>query len=220
MQLGNLQSHAHAKGGVEVGERFVEQEGGRFAHDRAADGDALALPTRKLARAPIKVVGEVKHLGCLCNGLVLLGLVKTCHAQRESDVLAHRHVRIERVALEHHRKAALCWHDFGCILAIDRDVAFGDVLEAGDQAQERGFPAARRADEHHELAIFDGEVERRNDLDTAETLGNLVELNLSHVRSPYFTAPKVRPRTSCFWLNQPIIRIGAMAMVDAAESLA
>ena len=39
------------------------------------------------------------------------------------------------------------------------------------------------------------------------------------VRS-YFTAPKVRPRTSCFWLNQPTIRIGAMAMVEAAESLA
>jgi hypothetical protein len=37
---------------------------------------------------------------------------------------------------------------------------------------------------------------------------------------PYFTAPKVRPRTSCFWLNQPRIRIGAMAMVEAALSLA
>ncbi len=36
----------------------------------------------------------------------------------------------------------------------------------------------------------------------------------------YFTAPKVRPRTSCFWLNQPRIRIGAMAMVEAALSLA
>ena len=36
----------------------------------------------------------------------------------------------------------------------------------------------------------------------------------------YFTAPKVRPRTSCFWLNQPMIRIGAMASVEAADSLA
>ncbi len=37
---------------------------------------------------------------------------------------------------------------------------------------------------------------------------------------PYLTAPKVSPRTSCFWLNQPMIRIGAMAIVEAAESLA
>eukprot|EP01035_Chromulina_nebulosa_P043489 gene43488-58903_t len=36
----------------------------------------------------------------------------------------------------------------------------------------------------------------------------------------HFTAPKVRPRTSCFWLNQPRMTIGAMAMVDAADSLA
>src|SRR5688572_31235764 len=36
----------------------------------------------------------------------------------------------------------------------------------------------------------------------------------------YFTAPKVRPRTSCFWLNQPMIRIGAMASVEAADSFA
>jgi sorbitol/mannitol transport system permease protein len=33
-------------------------------------------------------------------------------------------------------------------------------------------------------------------------------------------APKVSPRTSCFWLNQPMMRIGAMAMVEAAESFA
>ena len=36
----------------------------------------------------------------------------------------------------------------------------------------------------------------------------------------YLTAPKVRPRTICFWVIQPKIRIGAMASVEAAESLA
>src|SRR5215212_10402160 len=36
----------------------------------------------------------------------------------------------------------------------------------------------------------------------------------------YFTAPKVRPRTSWRWLNQPKTRMGAIAMVEAAESLA
>ena len=36
----------------------------------------------------------------------------------------------------------------------------------------------------------------------------------------HFTAPKVRPRTSCFCENQPRMRIGAMASVEAAESLA
>src|SRR5271165_619393 len=36
----------------------------------------------------------------------------------------------------------------------------------------------------------------------------------------YFTAPKVRPRTSCFCENQPRMRIGAMASVEAADSFA
>ena len=38
--------------------------------------------------------------------------------------------------------------------------------------------------------------------------------------SCYFTAPNVRPRTSCRWLIQPKTRIGAIAIVEAAESLA
>src|SRR3954454_6251771 len=36
----------------------------------------------------------------------------------------------------------------------------------------------------------------------------------------YLTAPKVRPRTSWRWLIQPKTRMGAIAIVEAAESLA
>ena len=41
-----------------------------------------------------------------------------------------------------------------------------------------------------------------------------------HRNGSYLTAPKVRPRTSWRWLNQPNTRMGATAMVDAADSLA
>ena len=34
------------------------------------------------------------------------------------------------------------------------------------------------------------------------------------------TAPKVRPCTSCFWLNQPNTTMGAIAISDAADNLA
>ena len=71
-----------------------------------------------------------------------------------------------------------------------------------------------------ELAIIDFEVQRGNYLNVTEAFRNFAKLYLSHQSFPYFTAPKVRPRTSCFWLNQPRIRIGAMAMVEAALSLA
>ena len=66
----------------------------------------------------------------------------------------------------------------------------------------------------------------RNDGRRPEGFRHVLQRDLAHVSLPeffffaYFTAPKVRPRTSCFWLNQPMIRIGAMASVEAADSLA
>ncbi len=39
----DLDTHLNAQFGIEVGERLVEEEDTRVAHDGAADGDALAL---------------------------------------------------------------------------------------------------------------------------------------------------------------------------------
>ena len=74
VQFGDFLPHAHPQRGVKVRQRLVEQEGRRFAHDGAADGDALALAARKLARAAVKVVGQVQDLGRAFDPLVLLGL--------------------------------------------------------------------------------------------------------------------------------------------------
>ncbi len=41
----------------------------------------------------------------------------------------------------------------------DPDDAVADVLEAGDHAQRRRLAAPGRADEHHELAVHDVEIE-------------------------------------------------------------
>src|SRR5690606_5688427 len=47
-----------------------------------------------------------------------------------------------------------------------------------------------------------------------------IEHLVAAVLSGYLTAPKVSPRTSCFWQNHPSTRIGAIAIVEAADSLA
>ncbi len=49
MQARDLDPHLDAQLGVEIGERFVEQEHLRLAHDGAADGDALALAAGELS---------------------------------------------------------------------------------------------------------------------------------------------------------------------------
>ena len=54
VQLLDLGPHVDAQLGVEVGERLVEQEQRRVAHQRPAHGDALALAAGELARLAVE----------------------------------------------------------------------------------------------------------------------------------------------------------------------
>ncbi len=47
----DLRAHLHAKLGIEVRQRLVEEKDFRVPHDRTPHRDALALAARKLARA-------------------------------------------------------------------------------------------------------------------------------------------------------------------------
>ena len=78
--------------------------------------------------------------------------------QPERDVLVDGKVRIERVALEDHRDVAVAGRDVVDDAFADPDDAARDVLEPGDHPQRGRLAAARRADEHHELAVVDVEL--------------------------------------------------------------
>jgi hypothetical protein len=58
----DLGAHLHAQLGVEVGERLVEQEDLRVAHDGAAHRDALPLPARELARVAVSSASRPEDL--------------------------------------------------------------------------------------------------------------------------------------------------------------
>ena len=74
--------------------------------------------------------------------------------------VAHGHVRVQGVVLEHHRDVAVAgWHVVDDPVT-DRQLAAGDLLQSGDHAECRRLAAPRRADEHHELAVLDDEIER------------------------------------------------------------
>ena len=65
---------------------------------------------------------------------------------------------VKRIVLEDHGDPAV----FGLKViddhAIDLDRAVGDILQTGDHTQSRGFSAAGRADEDHELLVLDIQV--------------------------------------------------------------
>ena len=154
--------------------------------------------------------------------LVLFGLVGSLAMRSgKGDVLAHGHVRIERVGLEHHGETAFGGRHVGGVLAVDLDHP-SDVVSSRP-AISRSSVDLPQPDGPTKTTNSPSSMSRSrggNDVDVAEALGHLLEYDASHDLLPYFTAPKVRPRTSCFWLNHPRIRIGAIAMVEAAESLA
>ncbi|MNV31037.1 hypothetical protein D3C71_1223260 [compost metagenome] len=137
VQLGDFQPHGAAQRRIEVGERLVKQERLRFAHDGAADGDALALAAGQLRGPAFEIIGEVEDAGGIVDLLVDDSLVELGHLQREGDVVPDAHMRIERIGLEHHGKAALGRGLFGGVVAVDDYSAAGDVFQPGDQAQQR-----------------------------------------------------------------------------------
>src|SRR5690606_10141157 len=81
--------------------------------------------------------------------------------------------------------------------AVDLQLAIGDVLEPRDQAQQGRLPAARRPDEHHELAIGDVQVDAAGDGHTLITLADITQRHAGHsCCSPYSRRSEWRRRTS------------------------
>ncbi len=69
VQFLHLGAHRDAQFGIEVGERLVEQEHLRIAHDGAAHGDALPLAAGKLARIAVEIGRKAENLRRLADAL-------------------------------------------------------------------------------------------------------------------------------------------------------
>ena len=173
VQPRDLDAHVDAQFGVEIGERFVEQEDLGMAHDGAADGDALALAAGELLGPAVEQRLEFEDARRLVDLPGDLGLGHAGEAQREAHVLAHRHVRVERVGLEHHGDAALATASTSFMRSPPMTSSpRGDVFEPGDHAQQRRLAAARGADEDDELLGGDVEIDALDHLDGAEGLAD------------------------------------------------
>ncbi|KAG0732390.1 hypothetical protein G6F23_014366 [Rhizopus arrhizus] len=68
--------------------------------------------------------------------------------QAEGHVVPHRHVRPQRVVLEHHADVAVPGRRAGDVLAVHQQLPRAMPVEAGDQPQQRGLAGAGRANQH------------------------------------------------------------------------
>ena len=173
----DLRAHGDAQLGIEVGERLVEEEDLRIAHDGASHGDALALAARELARIAVEKLAQAEDLGGAVDAGLDLGLGRPLQLEREGHVVGDRHMRVERIVLEHHRDVALLGRNVVHDLRADAKLAAGHAFQSRDHAQEGGFAAAGRPDQDHELAVLDLDGDTVNDRDGSEVLSNVADLN-------------------------------------------
>src|SRR5207249_12047344 len=103
--------------------------------------------------------------------------------EAERHIVADGHVGVERVALEDHRDVAVLGRDVVHDPVADLQLSRGDLLETGDHPETRRLPASGGADQDHELAFIDGEVQVIDREHVTVFLGDMVERNGRHVRT-------------------------------------
>jgi hypothetical protein len=170
VQLLDLAAHRHAQLRVEIGQRLVEQEDLRIAHDGAAHGDALALAAGERAGIALQQLVEAEDARGVLDALVDLALRRVAQTQREGHVLRHRHMRVERVLLEHHGDVALFGRNVVDDLGADGDLPARDAFEPGEHAQQGGLSASRGTDQNDEFAVLDLDVDAVDHLRRAVSL--------------------------------------------------
>ena len=118
---------------------------------------------------------ELDHLEHLADAPRDLGLRHAHLLEAEGDVLLDRHVREQRVRLEHHVHGLLVRRHVGHVDAVDVDLAAGRPLEAGQHPQQRRLAAARAAEQAEDLLLVDVERDVVDGDELAELLRDAID---------------------------------------------
>jgi hypothetical protein len=141
LQSQDLGARLDAQLRVEVRERFVHEERRGLADDRPAERNALTLTSGEGARLAIEQALEVEDLGCVLHAPFDVLLRRFHELEPECEVVEHRHVRVQRVGLEHHRDVPVLRRNTVDDARVDLDLSPRDLLEPGDTAERGRLPA-------------------------------------------------------------------------------
>ena len=144
---------------IERTQRLVEQQDFRALGQAARQRHALLLAAGELVRFAF---GEFAHLHQsqhFFHARIDFALGHFVLLEAERDVLLHRHMRKQRIALKHHIDGAVIRRQAGDVLAIENDFALIGRFHAGKHTQQRGFAAARAAQKGEDFVLLDIEVD-------------------------------------------------------------
>ena len=149
----DLDLHLLAQLLVECPERLVHQQQARMRHQRPRHGDPLLLAAGQLSRVAVAEMAELhqgEHLVDPTAGL--LARKARAHAQGKAHIVGDRHVRKQRVGLEHHADIALVRRHIGNRALVQQDVAGIGGKKSGDQIEGGGLARSAGAEQGHEGA--------------------------------------------------------------------
>ena len=189
VEVDELVAGADPQPGVQVGQRLVEQKDFGVPHDGAADGNPLPLPAGERVRPPVEERGQTQGRGRLLDSALDFRPWQAAPLQPEGQVVAHVHVGVEGVGLEHHGDVAVLGGDVVHDPAVDRELAGGDALQSRDHPQDGGLAAPRGAEQDHELAVLHPEADVRD----GRLPGPLEELRQSIQRDHRHGLPSPAP---------------------------
>ena len=198
---------------------FVEQEDLGIADDGPSHGHALALAAGELIGLLVELARQAEDLRRRQH--LLMDDVRVFLAQRQGEghVFIDGHVAVQGVVLENHRHVAILGRGLGDVLAVEQELAAGDILQSRDHAQGGGLAAAGGADQDDQLAVPDVKVEVEDRLHVV-VVDFVYVLNIQFCHTFFPLLYAVRPRAlrcalSCLLRLMPTT---APAKRHAAES--
>jgi hypothetical protein len=167
--------------GVEAGGRLVEEDDLGLVDESPGDRHALAHATRDLGGVLVPHVGEADLLELLLHPILDLRRFQAGFLpEREGDVLGDRHGVEEGAPLEDHpvaladavQLAPAQARDLG---AVHRDRPRVGAEQSDEVLEQDRLAAAAPADDHHDLAGGDVEIDAAQDRLAAEALVEVLD---------------------------------------------
>ena len=181
MQPAQLGTHRHPQLRIQVRQRLIHQERLRLTHNRATHRDPLPLTTRQSLRLTLQEIGDLEHFSSVIHAALDLILGRLTQLQPERHIVIHRHMRIQRIILEHHRNIAVLRGDVIHQLVTDVHLPLRDLLQTRDHAQHRRLATPRRTHKNQELAVSDGQCDLTNRTSSIRVdLPNILKFDLCH----------------------------------------
>ncbi len=129
---------------VERAKRFIEQQHFWTFRNGAGQGHTLALTARKLMRLALAILLKLHELKHFSNAGIDF---RFCHAvllETESYIVFNRHMREQRIGLEHHVYRTLIGRNAAHILTIKGDTTRCRFFKTSQHAHQRGLAATGR----------------------------------------------------------------------------